>query len=65
MNIPRLYSCVLLLSATAVGSLVAADFSPQPRLVSVQPVSPHVVALYVQEGEVERTQLLPYVPQSN
>ncbi len=64
MNIPRLYSCVLLLSATAVGSLVAADFSPQPRLVSVQPVSPHVVALYVQEGEVERTQLLPYVPQS-
>lgn len=43
--------------------LLAGGFSTQPYLVSVQPVSPNLVALYIQEGEVERSQILPYVAQ--
>ncbi len=46
-----------------VGGLYASVYSPVPKLVSVSPISPTVVALAIQEGEVERSQLLPYVPQ--
>ncbi len=55
----RIFTLIFAGLSACFCSLVATP----PRLVSVNPIAPEVLALYIQEGEVTRSQLLPYTAQ--